>query len=330
MANYLVDPIMLCLEDPLLVSPNLKFYSIVIELIRQKRITLLAYDEMLKILAGKITANDEWKPTPFPIDLKNISDPVIRKEAESVNRTFSSFFLHHHKKLEIDACGGDQDYTVNERFPEKSIEIDLMFHMLTNCYCDEQNRVSNSILSGKNVDGSLLRSESIIQRCGCSLVDEFEQVIHFIWPDDLIDPSIISTEKLARIITPELYNASPSVITDGTHHTYIQDTAITDYKTISKSNKSVLKMLRHLGLSKIHLHAAFPYSSGKEGEIKITSSEEDIENDNIQGILYGENNNCAEVELSFPSGIGKLIIGSIGRQWTEDKTNDLVKRVKNG
>ena len=216
---------------------------------------------------------------------------------------------------------------------ENDEDANMLQYLLINCYSKEEyleNVISTCILCGRNCKSSQDRPDTIIQRCNCEARSmPFEQIIHFVWPGLLIDSSEAAVEKLDDLVSYDLFIEAPEVIKDGTHHVYIQNNTIDSYKTISKENKSVLKYLRYFGLFSIHFRETQPCYLKKAGDIEITKVVGDEQNQIIQGLLFGENNNSAVIEMRFPHTIGSLITEAIGTIWTIEKIKTLTERVIN-
>lgn len=319
MNNVFIIPQMFSLSNESQILQNLRFYQDTIELINQEIIRVCLYPEMYALLQE-------------PIKLESIQDPELKEECKLINRLFVGKVLDKQYELDIEECGGTQDFKVNEAYISERSIYGVCQYLLVNCYADlvGKERTYNKILCGKNENGDLLYSEDLFVSCACEHHGQTSHQFMFCWPHDLFDRKTyaVSTLKDRGFRKDYSFNSCPELVLDGDHHIYFQDSTPNCFNDLSRANKSVLKVLQSFGLSRVHIHDTHSGSWGRPGEIKVDEEFAPSESKTcITGSLRGENNTVVTIELQFPEGIGALIVDAIGRNWDANNIKRLKKTV---
>ncbi len=307
MNNVFIIPQMFSLSNKSQIIQNINFYQDTIELINQKIIRVCVYPEMYSLLQE-------------PIRLESIQDPGLKEECKLINRLFVGKILNERYEVDIEECGGTQDFKVSEAFISDKAIYGISQYLLINCYTDlvGKERIDNRILCGKKGNGELLYSGDLFISCACEQRGPISHQFMFCWPHDLFDKKTYAITVLRDKCFRKVYsfNSSPELVLDGDHHVYFQDSTPNCFDDLSRANKSVLRILQSFGLSRLHIHDTHGGSWGSPGEIKV--DEEFAPSDSktcVTGSLRGENNTVVTIELQFPEGIGALIVDAIGRNW---------------
>lgn len=315
MANVLIDPIMLMLQDEDDIVNNIDFFRKIIALSNSRLISVCLYKEVLdQIISRQIY--------PFPVKINNIKDKGLKEKLLLLNASFTNSVMNNYITIDIDNCHGLQEFETDRKDLEEINEYYAFFGMLlTPCY--STNDIYNKILVGNKTNG-LTQGEEVTISCNCEN-EEYERVYIMVSPDDFLTEQQKAVEKLRAIIAEkeELFVLSPQ-IKKGDHHNHIQSGDFNSYKELSAKNKRVFNSLRYLGLNRIIFTEFSPDASYEIGAVKIIKVEETADSDIVFGWFYGCLGFRILVELYFPKGIGYALKAYTNAELSKIKMDELL------
>lgn len=294
MENVLIDPKMFAIQTEDAARKNIDFFRNIIELNNSGRISVCLYKEIIDQLSTR-------EINPFPINIADVRDSRFKEALLQLNSSFARTIMSNYVLVDIDECKGLQEFETNRKDLEKTNEYYAFFEMLlTPCYSEE--KLSDKVLVGKTDEG-IIQGERVKVECKC---ENYHYIKEFLWisPCDYLSEQQKAKEDLRKLtIGKDLYVKSPEV-KKGKHHNHIQKDDFNCYEELAAKNKRVFNYLRSLGLCKIIFTEFSPDTRYEYGAIKITSIEETLDSDIVEGWLYACLDFRIKVKLYFPKEIG--------------------------
>ena len=310
MKTVLIDPEMFMLpkED---IEKNIDFFENIIELNNSRMLTIGLYDEVIdKILKREIS--------PFPINIHEIHDKKLKEKLLLLNNAFVTKIMEDFQKIDIDSCGGTQEFVTDRRELEESEDYFAFFSMLlSNCYCTKQ--LSENVLVGIKTTG-LCQGDTINISCRCE--KNFTKEYRWIPPESLLSNKQKAEQEIQKVNLGSLFIKSPEVIR-GDHHNRVQNEEFNCYEELKTKNKKVFNYLRYFGLHKIIFERFLPDESREVGSIKLIGIEDWDSFDIVTGWLYGCIGFKIFIKMYFPKTIGKLLYTYFDDEITRKSVDEL-------
>lgn len=295
MANVLIDPKMFVLQTEDAIRNNIGFFRNIIELSNSGQISVCLYKEIIDQLS-------ERKINPFPVNIADIKNLRLRDALLQLNNSFVRSIMNNYVLIDIDECGGLQEFNTNRKNLQKTNEYYAFFGMLlTQCYTEIN--ISDKVFVGKIEEEGVIQGEQVKVECKCE-AHHYIKVFSWVSPYDYLSEQQKAQETLRKIIIKkDLYVKSPKV-KKGQHHNHIQKGDFDCYEELATKNKRVFNYLRCFGLYKIIFAEFAPDTKYEYGAIKIMKVEETSDSDIVEGWLYACLDFRIKVKLYFPKGIG--------------------------
>ena len=304
--NVLIDPYMFELSDNSEIKSNIYFFQKLIELCTKpdnnQRIHLLLYKGIIEKIRQR-------EVIPFPINISTITDYELKKIILQINHSFSNALLEAILSIDIDECGGDQDFQINNG--NENIEYDIYQEMfwtlLIPCY-SKSTSIDEKIITGSKKNGGQIGDNFEIE-CSC-VKTKYKKKYIFSGIDDFISEKekiiIFLKEKKKKGEIPVTDNVLAEM---GKHHNHVQadKKGFSTLKDLSLKNKRVLILLQKLGLFKVVFGRFSPTGVKEKGTMTISSVDEKGTQDIVFVKFNAETGFQIITTLYFPNGIGKLL-----------------------
>ena len=266
---------------------------------------------------------------PFPIKLQDIQDKELKSIILQINASFVKTLIKDIEKLDIDECSGNQDFFVEDsEFADDESYYELLCTLLIPCY-SKTTTVDERILTGYKTDGKSMGYNFEIT-CSC-VSDQYCKKCRFVDIDEFIsdkDKAIEEFRNMKKSGNIKYTDNIPAVI--GDHHNHIQaDRKKFKYlNELSTKNKSVLVLLKKIGLSKVIFGAFVPKGNRAVGTMSIVSVDEKETQDILTVKFTAETDMICETQLYFPKGVGKILDKYFNsEQLTYKSVTELIEKI---
>lgn len=304
--DIVLDSYLFDIEDEDEIRINIPVYNALINVCKSGHANVYLYNDTLsKMLERDIK--------PFPIQVWKIKDKNLKNAIINMNSAFNNAVMSSLVPLDIDDCGGEQDFFVDADDYDMITQIrkdrhytDLIFLLLHSCY-NKNMCLSNRIVTGELKRGRKIGDEFTLS---CRCVKEYKERFRFCSIEEFQsdqDKAFIELQRMKKegLI---LYEENPIVVR-GKHHNKLQfDSNFTTFSGLSRGNKAVISLLRNFGLKKIifgefHEDTAYP-----KGTIHTYSCTPSHDGDVLKGWLFAETGYRNHVDLLFPQKVGENLM----------------------
>ena len=321
--NIIIDPYMFEIEDENEIRDNISFFHVLIYLCTIGRINVFLYKELIE----KMLARDV---KPFPIYIGQVKDGDLRCKIQILNKAFVSTIMNNIKSLDLEECGGEQDFEVNG--PQSDVNefikgdekyYELLSILLHSCY-NRTSDLSQCILTGRILKGRNI-GDRFILTCKC-LHNKFEKEYRFGSIEEFEKVEDRAYLKLNQTVLEQRFSFVPSpVIVRGDHHNKLQNNSdFTTFEGLSRTNKSVLLLLRKFGLSKIVFGEFHVDSSRAKGTIITYDVQFTDDNEIVKGWLFAETGYKHHIDMYFPKGVGNNLRLVLDNEFDKNSVERLV------
>lgn len=304
--SILIDPYMFELSNEQEISDNIPFFINVIKAAlnkeRRKSISIAVYRGMLERMQKRTIQ-------PFPIQPSVIKDTELRKTILQLNNSFNNALIPYIENLDIDDCDGNQEFVVSNdtEMIKDNHYYELLSTLLVPCYSN--NIVLDSkILTGNKTKGKHI-GDTFELVCNCE-VHEYKKRCLFVSADELISDKdkVIQELKLMKKNGEFSYSKKVTAFM-GDHHNHVQKDGkkFSSINDLSSQNKTVLGLLRELGLFKIIFGKFTPKGKNVIGTMTIQDVCSADSQDIVTVNFTAETEMVIETILYFPRGIGELL-----------------------
>lgn len=321
--SVLIDPYMFELSSEQEILDNISFFMKIIKITSYKE-----YNKRIPIAIyrGMVEKMQRREVQPFPIQITQIQDRDLKASINQLNKMFGNALIRSVESIDIDECGGDQEFSVRDDVEMVQDEhyFELLSTLLVPCY-SKSTELDSRILTGNKKQGKQI-GDSFELVCGCENHDYQRQYV-FISVDDLISDKDKVIEELKRKRKGGEIPVSNSVVAMmGSHHNHIQANKkkFSELEDLSAQNKAVLRLLKELGLFKIIFGAFSPNGVKAVGTMSVQGVASKETQDIVTVKFSAETQMVIETDLYFPKGIGELL----GKYFnSEQLTYQEVKRI---
>ena len=298
--SVLIDPYMFELSEEQEIKNNIDFFRKIIQISSRP-------DSKIILYAGMIERLQQRTVQPFPIQLDLIQDRDLKKTIAILNNSFSNALLSSIEGIDIDACDGEQNFSVEDdcSINEDDKYYEMAIILLIPCYSVDRV-IEDKILTGEKKVGKQI-GDGFTLKCAC-LKKNYVKKCVFSSVEDFLPEKEKVLERIKELKKSQGITISATVPAEmGSHHNHVQKNMFSELNNLSFKNKRVLKLLKEFGLTKIIFGAFTPKGVKASGTIDISYVEEKETQDIIKAKFYAETNMQIETDLYFPKGVGKLL-----------------------
>ena len=304
--SVLIDPYMFELSSEQEILDNISFFMKIIKITtykeKNRRVPIAIYRGMVEKMQRR-------EVQPFPIQITQIQDRDLKASINQLNKLFGNALIRSIESIDIDECGGNQDFYVRNdaEMIEDEHYFELLSTLLVPCY-SRSTDLDSRILTGNKEQGKQI-GDAFELVCDCENSNYNRHCI-FVSVDDLISDKdkVIEELKRKRKQGEIIVNNDVSTII-GNHHNHIQANRkkFSKLDDLSSRNKGVLCLLKELGLSRVIFGEFTPNGARAVGTMSIQEATPKETQDIVTVRFTAETQMVIETDLYFPKGIGELL-----------------------